>query len=146
MTTLGDKLSRLGIGASRAPKPADPPASGLDGRLARELARLRVAVAEVEARRTRLVSECDPSWTLPEGETLETPHGPAWRLRRRYEPGHVHGRVPLAAAWDARGRFAALATADARLADFSAREALYIDTETTGLAGGTGTIAFQIGA
>jgi len=39
----------------------------------------------------------------------------------------------------------ALLALDPRLAGCSARSALYLDTETTGLAGGTGTVAFLVG-
>jgi len=39
----------------------------------------------------------------------------------------------------------ALLANDSRLSDFNGRNALFLDTETTGLSGGTGTLAFLIG-
>lgn len=39
----------------------------------------------------------------------------------------------------------ALLANDTRLSDFDSRTALFLDTETTGLAGGTGTLAFLVG-
>ncbi len=53
----------------------------------------------------------------------------------------------LSAAWpdDAARRALTTLTGDPDLEDFELTQALFIDTETTGLAGGTGTYAFLIG-
>jgi hypothetical protein len=76
------------------------------------------------------------------GAVEETPRGQVLVVRRRFEGGHRHGRQLLDVA---RGM------ADPALALLGRSEApagprlLYLDTETTGLAGGTGTYAFLIG-
>ncbi len=57
----------------------------------------------------------------------------------------THGRVPLRRALDVVGAHAATLALDPTLAGFDASRALFFDTETTGLAGGTGTLAFLIG-
>ena len=56
-------------------------------------------------------------------------------------------RAGLSAAWpdDAARRALTTLTGDPDLEDFELARALFIDTETTGLAGGTGTYAFLIG-
>ena len=76
------------------------------------------------------------------GAVEETPRGQVLVVRRRFDAGHRHGRQLLDGA---RGM------ADAPLALLGRSEApagrrlLYLDTETTGLAGGTGTYAFLVG-
>ncbi|MBK8101333.1 MAG: ribonuclease H-like domain-containing protein [Planctomycetes bacterium] len=82
---------------------------------------------------------------LPAGEEIVTPHGPLWRRRLCYPWSHPHGERSLAAARDADpARVAALG----RLADPAAVQqdrVLFLDTETTGLAGGAGTVVFAFG-
>ena len=63
---------------------------------------------------------------------------------RKYSPGHRHGRVsvtdslpPTEGAWPALGLLAGGPTPTGRL--------LFLDLETTGLAGGAGTCAFLVG-
>jgi uncharacterized protein YprB with RNaseH-like and TPR domain len=63
---------------------------------------------------------------------------------RRYTPGHRHGRVsvadslpPSSGAWDTLGLLAGGPNPTGRL--------LFVDLETTGLAGGAGTCAFLVG-
>lgn len=71
---------------------------------------------------------------------------PPLELTRRYPLDHCHGRYPLASLLDVDppGRAAELSGHDALL-DFDPRRALYLDTETTGLESGTGTLVFLIG-
>ncbi len=57
-----------------------------------------------------------------------------------------HGDASLADALDASGETIALASCDDELDTFDAKSAVFVDTETTGLSGGTGTVAFLIGA
>jgi len=82
---------------------------------------------------------------LPDADVLETAHGPLWRRELRYPAAHVHGRIPLGTgrAFD-RERLAALAK-DASLASLQPEHCLFLDTETTGLAGGAGTTVFAYG-
>ena len=55
------------------------------------------------------------------------------------------GRASLLPARDASSELLALLALDPSLAACSPRGALYLDTETTGLNGGTGTVAFLVG-
>jgi hypothetical protein len=55
------------------------------------------------------------------------------------------GRAPLVAARDADPAMLALLALDPALAGCDLRRALFLDTETTGLAGGTGTVPFLVG-
>ena len=56
-----------------------------------------------------------------------------------------HGRYGLGAALRADPRRLALAADDEALADLDLRRAAFVDTETTGLAGGAGTYVFLVG-
>lgn len=75
----------------------------------------------------------------------ETPAGPVHRRVVRYSPSHHVGRVPLDAARSARAEVLALLALDPALAGTEPARALFVDTETTGLGGGAGTIAFLVG-
>jgi len=55
------------------------------------------------------------------------------------------GRAPLVGARDAAPEMLSLLALDPKLAACDVRRALYLDTETTGLQGGTGTVAFLVG-
>jgi uncharacterized protein len=81
---------------------------------------------------------------LIDGEIIETDYGPCFVHLERYAPDHVHGAYAVGellrqSKWVA-----------GRLADYDDEidlsKTVFIDTETTGLAGGTGTLAFLIGA
>lgn len=79
------------------------------------------------------------------GALQETPDGPILVVRHEYPLGHAHGRVPLARALDVPPAVLEL-IARAEEAPAQARGLLFLDTETTGVAGGTGTYAFLVGA
>lgn len=66
-------------------------------------------------------------------------------LREDFPLEHRQGNVELGDALNAASRHIALSAADPELGDFDPRKALFMDTETTGLAGGTGTVAFLVG-
>ena len=55
------------------------------------------------------------------------------------------GRIPVDAAADADAQMLSLLALDPRLLAHRPRKALYLDTETTGLGGGAGTLAFLLG-
>ncbi len=58
---------------------------------------------------------------------------------------HRHGDEPLYALMEHSGETFARFTGNPALADLDLTRAVFIDTETTGLAGGTGTYAFLVG-
>jgi len=112
------------------------------------LARLRSLIATTLARpRTAPapsfpVEQGDP--TLP-GHVQETAVGPLRVLDRWFEPGHHHGRVSVADALTVDSSSLAALALDPELRGVDARRLLFLDTETTGLAGGTGTLPFLVG-
>jgi hypothetical protein len=122
-----------------------PPATGRgeDARGATEA--LRAIIRRIEARH-RAAPAARPVTleALLGGEEEDTPDGPILVVRRRYPAAHRHGVQALGAA---RGpdpdTLALLARAQGPAPE--ARRLAYLDTETTGLAGGTGTYAFLVG-
>jgi uncharacterized protein YprB with RNaseH-like and TPR domain len=86
------------------------------------LARLRVALARFQPR-VPAPPRAAAAAALPL-EVVETPHGIAWRRTEEVLP--PAGIAPVLAAATARG-------------------SVFLDTETTGLAGGTGTYVFLVG-
>ncbi len=80
-----------------------------------------------------------PSATLP-GDELLTPHGPVWVEKRVYPSIHPHGRYALGEMQ----RLLVEALPLFGVPGLGARPA-FLDTETTGLAGGAGTLVFLTG-
>lgn len=65
--------------------------------------------------------------------------------RRAYPLDYAHGGVALSDLLAAEPETLALLTGDARLAALDLERTVLVDTETTGLSGGTGTFVFMIG-
>ncbi len=82
---------------------------------------------------------------LPSADVLATEHGPLWRRELRYPVSHVHGRIVLDTArhFD-RERLAKMAKSPS-FTQLTPEECLFLDTETTGLSGGAGTMVFAYG-
>lgn len=81
-------------------------------------------------------------------ERIETPYGITVLRREKYELAHVHGDRPLNLALTQPAQFVAQLVGRSYGAPpepFDLYDALFLDTETTGLAGGAGTLAFLIG-
>ena len=78
-----------------------------------------------------------------EGSTQQTPLGETLVVERRFALGEPHGNSALGLT--ARLNHLADWAKDGRLRDLPAQALAFLDTETTGLAGGTGTYAFVIG-
>ncbi len=83
--------------------------------------------------------------TLPHADILDTEHGPMWRRELRYPMTHMHGRIAIDRArhFD-RERLAKIAKSPS-FAELTPSECLFLDTETTGLSGGAGTMVFAYG-
>ncbi len=77
------------------------------------------------------------------GRFQETPHGEVYLVEKRYPLEHRHGCATLRIAAPL-GVIAEWAR-EPRLADAELDTFAFLDTETTGLAGGTGTYAFLVG-
>jgi uncharacterized protein YprB with RNaseH-like and TPR domain len=114
--------------------------------LGRDLTELTRIIRRIEAKsRIRPPAGAPRSLEgLLDGAVEENEKGRLLVVRRRFPVDHRHGDQSLLAARDAAPRaLSLLARAGADLAE--GRRLLYLDTETTGLAGGTGTYAFLVG-
>jgi len=81
-------------------------------------------------------------WVVP-GRFQETPHGEVYLVEERHPLEHRHGCATLQIAPPL--RVIAEWAREPRLADVELDSFAFLDTETTGLAGGTGTFAFMVG-
>ncbi|MBM3761142.1 MAG: hypothetical protein FJW36_12940 [Acidobacteria bacterium] len=99
----------------------------MEDSLKAQLALLRKRIEKVDAR-FQPVERVDDSSALG-GVEVETSLGCHLELDRHYPLDHEHGNVIVE-----------------RLSPLQAKPWVYLDTETTGLAGGAGTMAFLIGA
>ncbi len=111
----------------------------------------RSGTLEELRRIVRRIEQVRPPRPAPEpvekivgGELVETADGPLVVVRREYPLSHQHGRLALAHAQDVSPAALGL-IARAPLAAPETRGLVFLDTETTGLAGGTGTYAFLVG-
>ncbi len=146
--SLRSKLQRLD-GSRLQPAPASPaPAASaappsledLRRRIAAVLSRGAAPSPSPPAPRP----EDAPSAELP-FVAEETAHGTLHVRTLRLSAAHRTGHAPVLPARDASPALLSLLALDPSLAACSPRGALYLDTETTGLHGGTGTVAFLVG-
>jgi uncharacterized protein YprB with RNaseH-like and TPR domain len=104
---------------------------------------LRRVIRRIEsARPFRLAPE--PPEAVLGGCLVETDAGPLLTVRREFSLDHRHGHVTLDRAFGSSAQ--ALAVLARNESSPDARGLLFLDTETTGLSGGTGTYAFLVGA
>jgi uncharacterized protein len=127
--------------AEAAPAPAAEPAS--PGRPT--LDELRDRIARIVARDVPPVPRADPTLGELPFVVQHTPTGPLYLHRARSALGARVGRAPLCSALHADPGMLALLALDPAIAGCDPRRALFLDTETTGLAGGTGTVPFLLG-
>ncbi len=82
---------------------------------------------------------------LVPGSFHTTSRGQCFVVEATYPPDHLHGNLPLSAFLDLPAETVAQVAQDDALAGMGLRRACFLDTETTGLSGGTGTMAFVVG-
>jgi uncharacterized protein YprB with RNaseH-like and TPR domain len=82
---------------------------------------------------------------LPPGEEIDTPFGPTYLIETKYPLNHIHGSSRLSDLLEFDSTLAADVFRQPGLGEVSLEHLLFIDTETTGIVGGAGTIAFMIG-
>ncbi|MEC9466570.1 MAG: ribonuclease H-like domain-containing protein [Myxococcota bacterium] len=155
MSKLRKKLSRLssaGVGSrskqaeSTSPEAerSDEPIRSKPEDLASFRSRLR-GLGRGRAGRKRPRKERASAAAVEVGEQVETAWGTLHRTRKRFREDYHHGSEPVVeartTAADAMRRIAL----DDAMAGLDLSRALFMDTETTGLAGGTGTVPFLIG-
>lgn len=154
---LHDRLHRL-----RRPTEAEANAFGLE-RLERELlgashsgaadgegllplkARLERLVAAASLRERRRGPAPVPLEELVDGMRVENERGECFRVESSVHLEVRHGDVPLSRVHAIAADTVGVLTAEPELESFDLRGAVFLDTETTGLAGGAGTAAFLIG-
>ncbi len=79
------------------------------------------------------------------GEEVTNTYGKFFRSVTVYPENHQHGDIPLNLIWESDPSIYGLVGKDESLSRVDMRKALFIDTETTGLAGGAGTLPFMVG-
>lgn len=79
------------------------------------------------------------------GEDWDSPYGTIRRVVTRYPLHHEHGQATVGAALEVSGASLECMSLDAVFANIPISGMLFLDTETTGLAGGSGTVPFLIG-
>lgn len=128
----------------RAPTAEPPPAAPASASRQGTLEELRRIVRRVEHSRPPRPAP-EPVERVVGGEVVETGEGPLVVVRHEYPLSHQHGRLALTHALDVAP---SVLEPIARAGDVPAdtRGLLFLDAETTGLAGGTGTYAFLVGA
>ena len=110
-------------------------------------AALRRRLSRLGTQRRHVLPPPPPRTQLvfPVGADIPTPHGNAYRIDRAYTGDLIHGRSRLADLLSVEMDMAAELAAAPTLR-FAAQEHLvFLDTETTGLAGGAGTLVFLVG-
>jgi uncharacterized protein YprB with RNaseH-like and TPR domain len=80
-----------------------------------------------------------------EGSYLPTPHGECFVAERLHPAGHPHGCYRLEEALEVEPEHLSWLGRDPQLAGIDLSRCAFLDTETTGLAGGTGTYSFLVG-
>ena len=79
------------------------------------------------------------------GEPVELQHGKCWRLREEIDLSYRHGSVTLGELFSNDPHALVYLTKRPEYSKIRLDRLLFLDTETTGLSGGVGTVAFLVG-
>ena len=82
---------------------------------------------------------------LVKGEVVSTPDGETFQVKEYFPPDFRYGEMTLNEILHISTSPAHLLSRDERLRELDLQKTLFLDTETTGLSGGTGTFAFMVG-
>ena len=104
-----------------------------------------MAVAAVKEKERRRGPAPVPLEELVEGMRVENERGEFFLVETAVHLEVRHGDVPLSRVHAIEPSTVGILTAEPELDGFDLRRAVFLDTETTGLAGGAGTAAFLIG-
>lgn len=140
--SLRGRLSRLGGGT---PEPVTPSAANPASDRDKVLADLRERMQAVLERHEKKSAPREVDTTELPFLTEETPFGTRHRRVMHLPASHRVGRLPTHAAKVADANLLALFALDPAIVGKHPERALYLDTETTGLSGGAGTVAFLVG-
>jgi uncharacterized protein YprB with RNaseH-like and TPR domain len=151
-SSLQDRLSRLKRGpeATRRLEQLEEEVLGRaapgDCEVASLKARLEALVAATAVRERRPMPPPIPLEELVDGMRRQNERGEFFVTDTSVHLEVRHGDVPLSRLHTVAPQTVAVLAAEPDLGDFDLRDAVFLDTETTGLAGGAGTAAFLIGA
>jgi uncharacterized protein YprB with RNaseH-like and TPR domain len=101
---------------------------------------VKVGPADVAPREPKSSYEID---SVVAGEFQPTPRGEVFVVEQTYMPDYRHGISPIVASLPL--SLISQWANDARLVDLPLSRFAFLDTETSGLSGGTGTYAFMVG-
>ncbi len=108
--------------------------------LKRQLEQLRRRIARIESRSPAAAAASLP----PElGRAVQTELGAHWEIERRWPAHHRHGSADVGALADLPPDL--LAVLDEEAAGCPPEQWVFLDTETSGVSGGSGTFAFLVG-
>ena len=132
---LKERLNRL----TSISKPQEEPKSQVIGELRQRLDRL------LEPKKIYQKKGMFPIEQLVKGEVVSTPDGETFQVKE-YFPSHFrYGEMTLGEIFNIPTYPAHLLSRDERLKELDLQKTLFLDTETTGLTGGTGTFVFMVG-
>ncbi|NWG03007.1 MAG: ribonuclease H-like domain-containing protein [Syntrophaceae bacterium] len=132
---LKERLNRLTSVSKSPPEEKSQVLSDLRQRLDRLLEPKKIYRKEVTV----------PIEQLIRGEVISTSEGETFLTKIYFPPHFQYGEMTLADVLTIPTYPAHLLSRDDRLRELDFRRALFLDTETTGLTGGTGTFAFMVG-
>lgn len=135
--------SKLQRTVSKSPKTASAP--GKEGGSPPAIEDLREKMARILGQPVLPATAAEASAEALGFVREETPLGPLHVRTRRFDGEDKVGRLEIGPAFVADMGMLALLALDPRLSSCEPSRALYLDTETTGLSGGTGTVAFLVG-
>ncbi len=142
--SLKDRLGRLTNDAGDLFQ-ADLDQAGL-GELRRKIDAVMTRRARLEYSQSPRAKGCAVSLEcVVAGEVVETPQGKFFMSRSSINSADFHGNVSVRDLSGASMKAAAFLAGSDALNGLSMEDGLFLDTETTGLAGGTGTFPFLIG-
>ena len=105
---------------------------------------VKVGAKDIKPPQPKLATTDYPIELILPGRDWETDFGPAYVVEQIFDHDHQHGAVGLRPVAPLHAIAAWAKTPE--LADVPLDQFAFVDTETTGLAGGSGTYAFMIGA
>ncbi|OGP89320.1 MAG: hypothetical protein A2157_10470 [Deltaproteobacteria bacterium RBG_16_47_11] len=132
---LKERLERL----TSVSKPVQEERSQVLHELREKLDRL------LEPRKVYQKEEVYPIEQMVKGEVVSTPYGEAFQVKEHFPCHHRYGEMTLAEILGIPTYPAHLLSRDERLIELDLPRTLFLDTETTGLTGGTGTLVFMVG-
>lgn len=129
---------------SKIDRAGEPRSKDLIEQLKRRMEKVAQRHSPLPTPRPFVPPERPPKRRDPDGEVVDTEFGPVLMIKRSYPPSYRHGRYFSSDFLQTGVGLAALA-GDSDLGGMNPCGALFLDTETTGLSGGTGTLPFLIG-